>query len=241
MIPNTLPKSLVDNPRLDTWVAFEDGGKVRVATGKVELGQGIVTALSQIAAEELDVAPERLRIVSGDTGHSPNEGYTAGSLSVEGSGAAIRLACAEVRHLFVARAAEALGMEPGRITVEDGRFLRDGVDTGFDYWTLAPQVDLSRDATGSAPAKSPASFRIVGTSQPRLDLPRSFSARLLCTTLRRRACCMHACCIGHGAGPGSRASMKPACAGLPRARSRSCVPETSSRSWPRRRRSLQRP
>jgi CO/xanthine dehydrogenase Mo-binding subunit len=171
MIPNTLPKSLVDNPRLDAWVSFEAGGKVRVATGKVELGQGIVTALSQIAAEELDVAPERLRIVSGDTCHSPNEGYTAGSLSVEGSGAAIRLACAEVRHLFVARAAEALGMEPGRITIEDGRFLRDGVDTGFDYWTLAPQVDLSRDATGSAPAKSPASFRIVGTSQPRLDLP----------------------------------------------------------------------
>jgi CO/xanthine dehydrogenase Mo-binding subunit len=45
------------------------------------------------------------------------------------------------------------------------------VETGFDYWTLAPQIDLSRDATGSAPAKSPASFRIVGTSQPRLDLP----------------------------------------------------------------------
>src|SRR5215204_5389120 len=171
MIPNTLPKSLVDNPRLDAWVAFESGGKVRVATGKVELGQGIVTALAQIAAEELDVAPERLRIVSGDTGHSPNEGYTAGSLSVEGSGAAIRLACAEVRHLFVARAAEALGVEPESMAVEDGRFLRDGVETGFDYWTLAPQIDLSRDATGSAPAKSPASFRIVGTSQPRLDLP----------------------------------------------------------------------
>jgi CO/xanthine dehydrogenase Mo-binding subunit len=171
MIPNTLPKSLVDNPRLDTWIGFEDGGKVRVATGKVELGQGIVTALAQIAAEELDVAPERLRIVSGDTGHSPNEGYTAGSLSVEGSGAAIRLACAEVRQLFVARAAETLGAEPASIAIEDGGFLRDGAPTGLDYWALAPQVDLRRDATGSAPAKNPAAFRIVGTSQPRLDLP----------------------------------------------------------------------
>ena len=67
MSDHGLPQSLIDNPRLDRWVAFEAEGRVRIATGKVEIGQGILTALTQIAAEELDVAPERVRIVSGDT------------------------------------------------------------------------------------------------------------------------------------------------------------------------------
>ena len=67
MIANTLPQSLLDNPLLSQWISFEEQGRVRIATGKVEIGQGILTALTQIAAEELDVAPEQLRIVSGET------------------------------------------------------------------------------------------------------------------------------------------------------------------------------
>ena len=92
-----LPRSLADNPRLDRWIGFEPGRTVRLATGKVELGQGVLTALVQIAAEELDVEPSRVRIVSGDTEHAPDEGYTTGSLSIERSGGSIRLVCAEVR------------------------------------------------------------------------------------------------------------------------------------------------
>ena len=84
-----LPKSLIDNPLLATWIGFEEGGRVRLATGKVEIGQGVLTALAQIAAEELDVAPERLRIVSGETPTSPSEGFTSGSNSVAVSGSAV--------------------------------------------------------------------------------------------------------------------------------------------------------
>ena len=51
----SLPNNVISNPRFDTWLNFETRGKVRVATGKVEIGQGITTALSQIAAEELDL------------------------------------------------------------------------------------------------------------------------------------------------------------------------------------------
>src|SRR5204863_447476 len=82
---------------LDRWVGFESDRTVRVRTGKVELGQGVLTALAQIAAEELDVPPQRVRLVSGVTAQAPNEGYTAGSRSIEESGGAIRLVCAEVR------------------------------------------------------------------------------------------------------------------------------------------------
>jgi nicotinate dehydrogenase subunit B len=171
VIAGALPQSLVDNPRLDRWVAFEDGGRVRVATGKVEIGQGIVTALMQIAAEELDIAPERVRMVSGDTTVSPSEGFTSGSYSIAVGGASLRLACAEVRSLFVQHVADKVGCATDALTVKDGRFLRDGRETGHDYWSVAPQIDLARAATGNAPVKRPADYAIVGRSLPRLDLP----------------------------------------------------------------------
>ena len=79
MIANALPLSLIDNPNLSQWVSFEEPGRVRVFSGKVEIGQGIVTALTQIAAEELDVTPEQVRLVSGETDVSPKEGFTSGS------------------------------------------------------------------------------------------------------------------------------------------------------------------
>src|SRR5262249_41802475 len=96
-LPMTLPGVLADNPRLDRWLNFATPGKVELATGRVELGQGVLTAMSQIAAEELDVAFERIAIRSGDTDRTPNEGYTAGSQSMQAGGVALRAACAEER------------------------------------------------------------------------------------------------------------------------------------------------
>jgi CO/xanthine dehydrogenase Mo-binding subunit len=165
------PKSLADNPRLDQWIAFEDDGRVRLSTGKVEIGQGVLTALAQIAAEELDIAPERLRIVSGETPASPSEGFTSGSNSIAVSGSAIRLACAEVRALFLERAAAALACAPGDLAIDDGRFLRGGKETGQDYWSLRDQVDLARAAQSGAEPKRPADYLTVGRSLARLDLP----------------------------------------------------------------------
>ena len=170
MISNALPLSLIDNPILSQWIAFEPG-KVRIATGKVEIGQGIVTAMTQIAAEELDVTPEQIRIVSGETDVSPSEYFTSGSYSVSVGGAAIRLVCAEVRSMFLDKAAEALGCKPGELSVEGGKFLRAGQDTGRDYWSMAGAIDLDKRASGTAPVKSPSKYRIVGKSLPRLDLP----------------------------------------------------------------------
>jgi CO/xanthine dehydrogenase Mo-binding subunit len=170
MISNTLPLSLTDNPILSQWIAFEPG-KVRIATGKVEIGQGILTAMTQIAAEELDVKPDQVRIVSGETDVSPAEYFTSGSYSVAVGGAAIRLVCAEVRSMFLDQAAEALGCKASELSVEDGRFLRGGKDTGRDYWSMAGTINLDRRATGTAPVKKPSTYKIVGKSLPRLDLP----------------------------------------------------------------------
>jgi len=89
-----LPGSLNNNRLLQAWVRIGGDGNATVYTGKVELGQGVLTALWQIAAEELDLAPTRVRIYSADTALSPDEGQTAGSQSIENSGTALRLACA---------------------------------------------------------------------------------------------------------------------------------------------------
>ena len=171
MIANALPLSLIDNPNLSQWVSFEEPGRVRVFSGKVEIGQGIVTALTQIAAEELDVTPEQVRLVSGETDVSPKEGFTSGSYSVSIGGGSIRLACAEVRSLFLDKAAERAGCPVGELGIEAGRFLRNGEDTGHDYWSLADDIALDRHASGTAPVKRPSAYRIVGRSMPRLDLP----------------------------------------------------------------------
>lgn len=166
-----IPMSLQANPQLSRWVAFPSPGVVRLAFGKVEIGQGTMTALAQIAAEELDVAMSRLEVTAGDTELAPDEGLTVGSMSIESSGASLRVGCAEVRAIFLTHAARRLRCDVEALDIEDGAILRDGEATGETYWTLAPEVDLARPATGEVQPKAPGRHRLVGQSQPRLDLP----------------------------------------------------------------------
>ena len=166
-----LPGPLNDNPSLDKWVAFPTPGKVTVNTGRVELGQGVLTAMAQIAADELDVAMARITIRSGDTELTPNEGYTAGSQSIQFGGVAMRQACADVRALFLDQAAKVLACKAGDLSIRDGSVLRNNAATGQDYWTLAGAVNLSVKATGSGARKAAANFKTIGQSSARLDLP----------------------------------------------------------------------
>ncbi len=170
-----LPASLLDNPRLDRWIHFQPDRTVRIATGKVEMGQGVVTAIGQIAAEELDLPLDRVIVLSGDTTNGPDELYTTSSLSVEVSGGSVRLVCAEVRAKALERAALRLNCSRDDLTVVDGQFLQNGAATGQDYWTVAGEIDLTQAATGTAPVKLASAYRVVGSSVPRLDLPAKLS------------------------------------------------------------------
>jgi len=165
-----LPGALTENPRLDRWVGFPARGKVTVSTGKVEIGQGVLTAMLQIAAEELEVSPEQIVLQSGDTDATPNEGYTSGSQSIQFGGVALRMACAEVRSLFLDRAAAVSGHARADLAVLDGAITCRGVATGHDYWSLAGSVDLGRHATGGARPKPAGDYRVVGRSAARVDL-----------------------------------------------------------------------
>src|SRR6185312_14859094 len=115
-----LPGSLSKEPMLDAWIRVGADGRITVFTGKAELGQGIKTALIQVAAEELVVPPEAIHLVTADTALTPNEGYTAGSHSMQDSGTAIRHAAAQVRQLLIGAAAQEWQLAVDQLYVEGG-------------------------------------------------------------------------------------------------------------------------
>ncbi|MFM0206539.1 molybdopterin-dependent oxidoreductase [Paraburkholderia sediminicola] len=166
----TLAGSLKTNPFLDAWIKIDPAGKVTVYTGKVELGTGVRTALLQIAAEELNMAPSLITFLTADTGASPDEGLTAGSHTIVDSGSALLNASAQVRGLLVDAAAKHFGVESSVLTVQDAVIKAPDGRT-MTYGEAVGAVDLHRMATPASPLKDPATFVTIGTSLPRLDIP----------------------------------------------------------------------
>jgi nicotinate dehydrogenase subunit B len=164
-----LPGGLSNNRMLDGWVRINSNNTVTVFTGKCEIGQGILTALAQIAADELDVAYERVEIISADTARTPNEGMTAGSLSVENSGTALRFACAEARGALLAAAAQKLNVAVEKLTVADGAISASPVR--LTYWDVARDVNFKREATATVKPKPPSQHKVIGKSIARRDFP----------------------------------------------------------------------
>jgi nicotinate dehydrogenase subunit B len=171
-----LPVSLAANAKLSSWLNFSTDGRVSVSPGKVEIGQGIVTALAQIAADELDVDISRVQMIRASTAASPNEGVTSGSLSVQQSGRALRHACAEVRQIFLKLASHRLGVETGMLSIVDGTISGPG-NVRTSYWELAGDVQLDRDATPGVTPKSIAQRTLAGTPVQRIDIPDKVFAR----------------------------------------------------------------
>jgi CO/xanthine dehydrogenase Mo-binding subunit len=174
--PVNLPVSLAANPKLSSWLKFSADGCVTVSPGKVEIGQGIVTALAQIAADELDVGLSCIRMVRASTAASPNEGVTSGSLSVQQSGRALRHACAEVRRIFLELASDRLGVGVDALKIEDG-IISGPRNVRTSYWELAEEVPLDRNAGLQATAKLPAQRALAGQSVQRIDIPDKVFAR----------------------------------------------------------------
>lgn len=186
-----LPGALQNNPILSTWIRFEDARslhnqltrdqvqdpKVIVRTGKVELGQGISTAIAMIAAEELDVDISQIVVQTGRTDLGPNEFITAGSMSIEGSGAAVRAAAAEVRGLLLARAAARFERDVDTLKVSKGVITSTVGNEAISYWELLAGKQLDVAAVGGFAPRPPAAHRLVGRSATRLDLPAKITGR----------------------------------------------------------------
>jgi CO/xanthine dehydrogenase Mo-binding subunit len=166
-----LHAELAANPRLSNWVRVAADNTIELFIGKVELGQGAVTALAQMAAAELSVPLASLRVTAGATEYCPDQGLTVGSLSVQIGGMAVRAACAEVRQRFIAAAALRLDVTPDAVRVARGCFHCDArPGRELTYGELASDVDLDAPADGSAMLQPWTSREVSGTSAPRLDL-----------------------------------------------------------------------
>jgi nicotinate dehydrogenase subunit B len=168
--PSNLPGSLKGAPFLDSWIRIDADGSITVFTGKAELGQGAKTALQQIAAEQLDVPFESLKLVTADTSLTANEGYTSGSQSMQNSGTAVLNAAAQVRALLVAEAGRRLDLgeenlhtENGAVIAPDGRHLAYGDLVGPDM--------LHVQAQPKSTLKDPSTFKVMGQPIPRVDIP----------------------------------------------------------------------
>ena len=165
-----LPGSLDKAPYLDAWIGIGGDGAVTVFTGKAELGQGIKTALIQCAAEELDIDPKAITIVTADTERTANEGYTAGSHSMQASGTAVLHAAAQVRGILIGLAATRLNLPPDQLQAKTGAVVaNDG--RSVVYKDLVTGEALHQIATAQSPLKNVKSFKIIGTPMHRVDIP----------------------------------------------------------------------
>jgi len=165
-----LPGSLDANPMLDSWLRIDADGGITLFTGKAELGQGVKTALIQIAAEQLYVSPQRIRLITADTRQTPDEGYTAGSNSMKDSGTAIMNAAAQVREILIARAAERLGVPADRLKAQEGAVVADdGRRLGFGELVVDGLTKVRAD--GQSKLKDPAAYSVIGKSMSRVDIP----------------------------------------------------------------------
>ncbi len=165
-----LPGSLKTEPMLDAWIRIDADGAITVFTGKAELGQGIATALIQLAAEELVVEPATIHLVTADTARTPNEGFTAGSHSMQDSGTAIMNAAAQARAILVKAAADRLQLAPERLKAEGGAVIaEDGRRVA--YGELVAGAILHVRAAPRSDLIDPKNHRLIGKPWPRIDIP----------------------------------------------------------------------
>lgn len=168
--PGALPGSLDKEPWLDAWIRVGGDNRVSIFTGKVELGQGIKTALLQVAAHELQIDPGRLVLETADTERSPDEGYTAGSHSMQDSATAIRHAAAQVRARLAEKAAAHLKV-PAATLMQDNSVFRTPDGRRVSFSELVAGSEQHVRATNALPPRTPNARRVIGVTLPRVDIP----------------------------------------------------------------------
>ena len=155
--------------QLDSWLAVGADGSVTLYSGKVELGTGVETALSQIVAEELDVPIGRVTVIQGSTGLVPDQGYTAGSRTLQSGGVQIRQAAATARQALLALAAARLGAPASALAVRNGTVFAGA--RSVSYAELTGGRHFARAVDRAAPLKQPSAYTTVGRAVPRVELP----------------------------------------------------------------------
>ncbi len=154
----------------NAFLRIAEDGRVSCLTGKIEMGQGVITSLGQMLADELDVSLESVDMVMGDTDLCPWDMGTFGSLSTRMFGPSLRAAAAEARAVLKELAAEQLKTIPEKLSTENGVvFDPSNGKRRITYAELARGKKIERHVTGKAPLKKPSEFKIMGKPVKRRD------------------------------------------------------------------------
>jgi len=157
---------------LDSWLVIGRDDTVTVYAGKVELGTGVSTALRQVVAEELDVAPSRIAWVQGDSRLTVDQGRTVGSGSVKRGGAQLRRAAAEARQALLEMASAKLNAPVAELEINDGVVSVTGdASRRLTFGALVGGGRFERSISGRAPLKAPSAYKTVGHPVPRVEIP----------------------------------------------------------------------
>jgi len=147
-------------------------GRVTVFSGKIEMGQGVMTSQAQMVAEELGVALASIDMVLGDTDRCPFDRGTFGSLTTRLFGPALRAAAAEARLVLVRLAAKKLGVPAGKLAVRNGVvFVAAEPSRSVTYGEIAEGRRIARLVDEKAVLRAVGQFQVMGTSPSRLDAP----------------------------------------------------------------------
>ena len=170
--PGASPNSPIDAKQVDSWLAIGADNKVTIFSGRVELGTGVRTALAQIAADELYVPFDSITMVQGDTARAPDEGYTAGSKTIQVGGVNVRNAAATAREALLDMASARLGVGRDVLSVQNGTISAGGdASSSVSYADLIGGQTFERAVADHPVLKDPSQYTIVGQNVPRLDLP----------------------------------------------------------------------
>ena len=165
-----LAKKTVDPGSVESFLAFNPDGTVSVFSGKVDLGTGVKTALTQMVADELDVQFSKVVLIQGDTDLTPDQGVTYGSLSIQNGGMQLRQAAATARRALLIEAGKRFNMPTESLSIEDG-MVHAPQGASVPLAALIDKRGLSLTLDKTALLKAPKDFKLVGKSQPRLDIP----------------------------------------------------------------------
>ncbi len=168
----------LDLKQVDTWLAIHADNTATVYIGFAELGQGASTALLQVAGEELDLDMNQMKTVPLDTTVSPNQGGTYSSAAINRGSPQVRTAAAEARRSLLQLASARLNAPVDQLTVTRGVVSVSGnPQRSISYGELLGDRRFDLEVSGTAPTKAPESYRLVGSSPRRNDLPDKVSGR----------------------------------------------------------------
>jgi CO/xanthine dehydrogenase Mo-binding subunit len=172
-----VPQRPLDPNRVDTFFVIHQDGSVTLFTGKVDLGTGLRIAIPQMAAEELGIGVDRIRLVEGDTSLTPNQGPTGGSSGVARGGIQIRQAAATAREALIRMGATALGLPASDLEAVNGEVRPKSGGKGIGFGVLIGDKRFSVELNPNAPLKDPNTYTIVAQSLPRPDVPDKATGR----------------------------------------------------------------